>query len=60
METTRRYNGEFKAKVALAARRGDRTINRVGDRRRLRLCQSPNGFVKGYRYDQVPQTKAFP
>ena len=30
MATTRRhYSGEFKAKVALAAIRGDRTINEV-------------------------------
>ena len=54
MAMTRRCSGEFKAKVALAAMRGDRTINRVGDRRRLKLCRSPNGFVKGGRYDQVP------
>jgi hypothetical protein len=56
MATTRRYSGEFKAKVALAAMRGDRTINRVGDRRRQNLCLSLNGFVKGYRYDPVPET----
>ena len=56
MATTRRYSGEFKAKVALAAMRGDRTINRVGDRRRLKLCLSPKAIVKGYRYDQVPET----
>ena len=57
MATTRRhYSGEFKAKVALAAMRGDRTINRVGDRHRQNLCLSPNGFLKGCRHDQVPKT----
>jgi len=29
MATTRRYSGEFKAKVALAAMRGERTINEL-------------------------------
>jgi hypothetical protein len=56
MATTRRYSGEFKAKVALAAMRGDRTINRVGDRHRQNLCLSPNGFLKGCHHDQVPKT----
>jgi hypothetical protein len=55
MTTTRRYSGEFEAKVALAAMRGDRTINRVGGRRRLKLCQLPNEFLTGHRYDQVPK-----
>jgi hypothetical protein len=56
MATTRRCSGGFKAKVALVVMRGDRTINRVGDRRRQKLCVSPKGFVKGYRYEQVPKT----
>jgi hypothetical protein len=54
MATTRRYSGEFKAKMASAAMRGDRPINRVGDRRRLNLRLPPSGLMIGYRYVQVP------
>ena len=43
MTTRRRFTGDFKAKVALEALRGDRTIQEIAARHKVHPNQVPNG-----------------